>query len=250
MNKLAIINNNTIDSREIADMMGINHWEVLRKLEGTEDGKIIGIIPVLNDNKIVVVDYFIEDEYKDAKGEKRKCYQCTKMGCEFLANKFTGEKGILFTAKYVKKFNQMEQGGFKLPTNYKEALLQLVQAEEEKEKLQGAIGVLETETRLLTKQTLEWADRKVIEAIVKKYGGKVGYQDAWRDFKKELLYAHGINLNSRITNYLNETGKKTKPKTLDMIHDEEIPNCVSTAVALCKNNGVSIEDILEKYKVA
>ena len=33
-----------------------------------------------------------------------KCYECTKMGCELLANKLTGEKGILFTAKYVKRF--------------------------------------------------------------------------------------------------------------------------------------------------
>ena len=30
------------------------------------------------------------------------------MGCDFLANKFTGEKGIIFTAKYVKRFNDME----------------------------------------------------------------------------------------------------------------------------------------------
>ena len=43
------------------------------------------------------------------KGETRKCYECTKMGCELLANKMTGEKGILFTARYVKKFNEMEQ---------------------------------------------------------------------------------------------------------------------------------------------
>ena len=31
------------------------------------------------------------------------------MGCELLANKMTGEKGILFTARYVKKFNDMEK---------------------------------------------------------------------------------------------------------------------------------------------
>ena len=37
------------------------------------------------------------------------CYLCTKMGCEMLGNKQRGEKGILFTAKYVKKFNEMEQ---------------------------------------------------------------------------------------------------------------------------------------------
>ena len=109
-NQLSNNNNNnikTIDSREIAEMLGIKHWEVLRKLDGTDKTK--GIIPVLNDNKIVVVDYFIESSYKDKKGEVRKCYLFTKMGCEFIANKFTGEKGILFTAKYVKRFNEMEQ---------------------------------------------------------------------------------------------------------------------------------------------
>lgn len=109
-NQLSNNNNNnikTIDSREIAEMLGIKHWEVLRKLDGTDKTK--GIIPVLNDNKIVVVDYFIESSYKDKKGEVRKCYLFTKMGCEFIANKFTGEKGILFTVKYVKRFNEMEQ---------------------------------------------------------------------------------------------------------------------------------------------
>lgn len=109
-NQLSNNNNNnikTIDSREIAEMLGIKHWEVLRKLDGTDKTK--GIIPVLNDNKIVVVNYFIESSYKDKKGEVRKCYLFTKMGCEFIANKFTGEKGILFTAKYVKRFNEMEQ---------------------------------------------------------------------------------------------------------------------------------------------
>lgn len=37
------------------------------------------------------------------------CYKVTRMGCEFLANKFNGEKGIVFTARYVKRFHDMEQ---------------------------------------------------------------------------------------------------------------------------------------------
>jgi anti-repressor protein len=116
--------------------------------------------------------------------------------------------------------------------------------------LQGSVTILQTENKLLTQQRLEWADRKVIEALVKKYGSKVGYEAAWRDFKKELLYSYGINLNLRITNWRNEHGRKTGPKTLDMIHDEEIPACISTAVALCKANGVKIDEIIQKYNVA
>jgi prophage antirepressor-like protein len=109
---------------------------------------------------------------------------------------------------------------------------------------------LETENKLLAQQTLIWADRRLIDAIVKKYGAKIGFEVAWREFKKELLYAHSINLQSRVTNYLNNTGKKTKPKTLDMIHDEELSACVSTAIALCKANNINIDDILKKYNVA
>lgn len=105
---LSTLNNEklTIDSREIAGMLEIEHSKVLRKLDGERGRK--GYIGILNQAQMGVVNYFIESSYLDAKGEKRKCYLCTKLGCDFLANKFTGEKGVLFTAKYVKKFNQME----------------------------------------------------------------------------------------------------------------------------------------------
>ena len=53
-------------------------------------------------------DFFIASTYKDSSGKENKCYKVTKMGCEFLANKFTGEKGVLFTAKYIKRFHEME----------------------------------------------------------------------------------------------------------------------------------------------
>lgn len=88
-------------------MMEKEHWEVLRMIEGNKD--VVGIIPVLIDHSFVVNEYFIESEYKASNGKSNKCYECTKMGCEMLANKLTGEKGILFTAKYVKRFNEMEQ---------------------------------------------------------------------------------------------------------------------------------------------
>jgi hypothetical protein len=47
---------------------------------------------------------------------------------------------------------------------------------------------------------------------------------------------------------MNETGKKTKPATLDMLHDEEISDAVSTAVAMCKEKDVNIDEILANYK--
>ena len=102
----------TIPSYEIAKMMERDHSKVLKMLEGEtyKDGrtKVIGIIPTLTKARTRVSDYFIESTYKDKSGKTNKCYECTKMGCDMLANKMTGEKGILFTAKYVKRFNEMK----------------------------------------------------------------------------------------------------------------------------------------------
>ena len=106
----------TIPSYEVAEMMdGKQHWQVLRMLDGYEppkgskSRKVVGIIPTLTNHNVVVSEYFIESTYKDGSGKQNKYYECTKMGCDMLANKMTGEKGILFTAKYVKRFKEMEQ---------------------------------------------------------------------------------------------------------------------------------------------
>lgn len=109
MEKLQVKNTEiqTIDSREVAEMLEMKHYELLKKLEG--NAKQVGIIPTLTKGNFPVSDYFIEATYKDNSGKTNKSYLFTKMGCEFIANKFTGEKGILFTAKYVKRFNEMQQ---------------------------------------------------------------------------------------------------------------------------------------------
>ena len=104
-------NMKTISTIEVAEMMEVEHKLILRKLDGREnDNKHIkGYVEILADNQMVVSDYFIPSTYKDASGKENKCYNVTKMGCEFLANKFTGEKGVVFTAKFVKRFHEMEE---------------------------------------------------------------------------------------------------------------------------------------------
>lgn len=107
---------------------------------------------------------------------------------------------------------------------------------------------MENENDLLSQETLEWAYRPLINSIIRRYANCLdgNFAKAWVNFKKELLYKHSINLNTRITAYLNETGKKTKPKTLQMLDDSELPCAVSTAVALCRENNVDISDIIQK----
>lgn len=258
MNNLAKLNDEnvlTIESREVAKMLGKEHGDLMKDIQGS--GKNLGIIPILEKGKFPVSDYFIKSSYKVSGNNKAyKCYLCTKMGCEMLGNKLQGEKGILFTAKYVEKFNEMEkhiehESQFKLPQNYKEALLQLVEQVEQNEKLQESNEILDKENDLLSAEVLKWGAKPLINAIIRRYGSALGnFSDSWIAFKKEVLYRYSINLNSRITHYLNTTGKRTRPKTLDMLYnDEEIANALSTAVAMCREKDIDISDLIKKYCV-
>ena len=96
----------TITTLEVAEMMEVAHSDLLKKIEGRKDRK--GYIQILNEGQMSVVDFFHKSFYVDAKGEERPCYEVTRMGCDFLANKSTGEKGVIFTARYVKRFREME----------------------------------------------------------------------------------------------------------------------------------------------
>ena len=97
-----------IDSREVAEMIGKEHKLLIREIEGSKDGKTVGIIPSLESANFAPSNYFIPSTYK-AGTREYKCYLCTKMGCELIGNKQQGKKGIVFSAKYVERFNQYEE---------------------------------------------------------------------------------------------------------------------------------------------
>lgn len=92
----------TLDSREVAEMVGMRHDHLIRNIDH--------YIDVMSQNpKLGADDFFIKQTYTAGTGKQYKRYDITKKGCEMVANKLTGEKGILFTAEYVKKFNEMEE---------------------------------------------------------------------------------------------------------------------------------------------
>lgn len=116
---------------------------------------------------------------------------------------------------------------------------------------QTKINNLTTTNEVLTTDILTWADRPLVNALVRRYAGYAcdgNFATAWTEFKKELLYKYSININSRITAYLNKTGKKTKPKTLEMITDDEVLLALKTIVSLCESNKIDISDLLNKHK--
>ncbi|EGS9999034.1 Rha family transcriptional regulator [Clostridium perfringens] len=89
------------DSRVVAESIKKEHSELLKDIR-----KYLGY---LAEGNFHLGDFFIEDSYKDKNNQDRPCYQLTKQGCEMVANKMTGKKGVLFTATYVQAFNQMQE---------------------------------------------------------------------------------------------------------------------------------------------
>jgi Rha family phage regulatory protein len=91
-----------IDSREVAEIIGKLHHNLLRDIKGYIRTLRKGAI------KVDYSDFFLESSYLSAQNKEMPCFLLSKMGCEMVANKLIGEKGVLFTALYVKKFNLME----------------------------------------------------------------------------------------------------------------------------------------------
>lgn len=92
----------TINSREVAVMTDVRHSDLLRSISG--------YIQVLENAEFRSQDFFIPSIYKvEGNNKNYDCFELTRKGCDMVANKMTGEKGILFTAAYVTKFEAMEE---------------------------------------------------------------------------------------------------------------------------------------------
>lgn len=107
MNELQVFHSNgkdVVDSRDVAEMVGKSHAHLMRDISGYAQ-----VLEKSNESKFGLVDFFIPHTYQDSKGETRPCYLLTKKGCDMVANKMTGEKGVLFTAAYVTAFEKMRE---------------------------------------------------------------------------------------------------------------------------------------------
>lgn len=91
----------TLDSREVAEMIRKEHKELLRDIRR--------YVEQLGEIKIALTDFFTESTYLTDQNKTMPCYTVTRKGCEFIANKLTGVKGTEFTAKYINRFHNMEE---------------------------------------------------------------------------------------------------------------------------------------------
>lgn len=61
-------------------MLGIKHYKVLEKINGTKDRKTKSLIDLLQQRNLDKQEYFIDSTYKDKSGKKKKLYICTLKG--------------------------------------------------------------------------------------------------------------------------------------------------------------------------
>ena len=89
------------DSREVAEKIERTHNELLKSIRT--------YIGYLGEGKIPQSEYFVEATYRNEQNKELPCYLITKKGCDMIANKLTGKKGVLFTAAYVSAFEKMKE---------------------------------------------------------------------------------------------------------------------------------------------
>lgn len=165
---------NTISSIEVAEMVGKDHNKLLRDIRE--------YISQLDASKIGHTEFFTESEYIDKANRQKPCYNVTKKGCEFIANKLTGVKGTEFTAKYINRFHDMEdtiKNGYAIADLSPE--LQAIFAHDKK------IQIVEQRVdKLENTMNIDYAQQKQLknfanEVVVNALGGKEARAYRYRD---------------------------------------------------------------------
>lgn len=232
MNQLKIVNQNgqlLVDSRDVAEMTEKQHKDLLRDIRN--------YIEILTGADLRSLDFFIESNYQDGKGESRPCFLLTRKGCDMVANKMTGEKGVLFTAAYVTKFEEMERELTRPPQTQLEILqasiAHLVELEREQAEQAKRISVMEKKVEDAVEiMGLNAVDgRKKVTALLNKIaqslGGGSSYQDVRNDSYQRLESRAECNLSIRQTNKRKKMAlegvaksKIDKVSKLDVIFDD------------------------------
>lgn len=104
MNELQIVNFDgveAVDSRDIAVMVDRDHNELLKSI------RIYA--KYLEEGEVPQQDFFIESTYISNNNHEQPNFLITKKGCDLIANKMVGKKGVLFTAAYVSAFERMRK---------------------------------------------------------------------------------------------------------------------------------------------
>nr|DAI51320.1 MAG TPA: regulatory protein [Caudoviricetes sp.] len=197
-----------IDSRSVAEAIGKDHRHLIRDIRNYAE-----VIEKSTEPNFGLSDFFIPHTYTDSTGRTLPCYLLTKKGCDMVANKMTGEKGVLFTAAYVTAFEKMRQQTQKpMTTNEMFAMQAQINLESER-KLAALEGKVDETNRKFDAVTTfvtspltdadTWQERMTrhIRRAVEEFG--LNYQQFHAQLYDELERTAGVDLKCRQTRMRN-----------------------------------------------
>lgn len=245
MNEL-IKNELTLDSREVAEMVGKNHADLLRDIRTYKE--------YLGKSKIALSDFFQEGVYISNQNKELPCYQITKKGCELIAHKLTGQKGTEFTARYINRFHEMDKQ-LKAPIqNLSPELQVLINMELKQKELETAVTKNEQEIQdmrdVIKLDTTSW--RKETAQLISKIALSIGGFEHIKDIREEsyklLNDRMGVSLSVRLTNKRRRMAdegisksRRDKLNYLDIIAEDK---------KLIEGYTAIIKEMAIKYKIA
>lgn len=116
----------------------------------------------------------------------------------------------------------------------------MVKLENEKLRLTEINKGLEAENALLAHKTMEWGNKAILNALIRKFTSECfgndsySFSNAWNSFYRYLKYKHGYDIPNR----------HTAKKMIDRITEDEFPNAIAVAVSLLKSNGIDVVKVI------
>ncbi len=246
MKDLQVVEHNNefyVDSREVAEMVDKRHADLVRSIEN--------YLVVLGQNaKLRSDDFFLESTYQAGTGKQYKHYLLTKKGCDMVANKMTGSKGVLFTAMYVDAFHKMDeyikQSQLNVPQTPMQALEMMFKVQKDQEQFNKEMERQITGIRhIVGIETKNWRNdtNKILSAIAQHLGGGDMHKKVKSEAYKALEEKGRCNLKIRMQNrkgkMLANGATKTqinKLSKLDVITDE--PRLIEIYISVIKNMAI------------
>lgn len=188
------------DSRDVALMTEKQHKHLIRDIEVYKS-------VILQSPNLDPANYFVESSYIGSNHRPNKHFLLTKKGCDMVANKMTGEKGILFTAMYVEQFHKMENHikskQYQVPTTT-EGVLELffTMHKEDREAIKEIKNDMRNIREIVSLETKDWRNdtNKVLNRIAQTLGGGMYHKDV-RSEAYQLLETKGrCKLDQRVNN--------------------------------------------------
>lgn len=232
------------DSRDVAEMVGKRHDHLLADIRK--------YIEILDSQDFGSRHFFISSYYINSQNKQMPCYLLTRKGCDMVANKLTGEKGVLFTAAYVTKFEEMEKQ-LKPQSIEDLIILQAQSMKDVKQRLETVEKKQENITEVLSLNPTEW--RKKVNGLINRIARNRGGFDAYRDVRNEsyqLLEERArCQLSIRLTNKRRKMALEGVPKSkidkltkMDAIADDARLTEIYLAIVkeMAIQNGVEVKE--------